>query len=99
MRPTIDYDIWGPAYHPRQMTAGHTLYVALKSSAKVHMGINGWQDISDIETEDTGLGLHVAKLPTETLQPGDSILFTFFWTESGDWEGQNFEIAISEAGL
>jgi hypothetical protein len=56
VRPKIDYDIWGPAYHPRHMTAGHTLYVALTAPAKVHMGTNGWQDIQDIDTEDIGLG-------------------------------------------
>ncbi len=94
VRPKIDYDIWGPSYRPKRIAPGRALYVTMKAPARVHYGTNGWQDVADIETEDTGLGLHVAKLPTKTLKPGDSIAFTFFWPESGTWEGQNFEVAI-----
>jgi glucoamylase len=93
-RPKIDYDIWGPSHRPKRIARGHTLYVATTAPARVHFGTNGWQDVTDIETEDTGLGVHVAKLPAETLKPGDSIEFTFFWPESGTWEGENFQVAI-----
>ncbi len=95
IRPKIDYDIWGPSFKPRHIDAGNALYVAVKAPAVVHFGTNGWQGIQDINTKDTGLGIHVAKLPTEMLKAGDSIQFTFFWPESGNWEGQNYEVAIS----
>lgn len=94
VHPKIDYDIWGPNYRPKKITAGHALYVAMNAPARFHFGTNGWQGVQDIDTEDTGLGVHVARLPTDTLTPGDSIQFTFFWPESGNWEGQNFEVAI-----
>ncbi len=97
VKPKIDYEIWGPSYRPKRIAPGRVLYVTMKAPARVHYGTNGWQDVADIDTEDTGLGLHVAKLPTETLKPGDSIAFTFFWPESGNWEGQNFEVAIEGA--
>jgi len=97
VRPQIDYDIWGPNYRPTQIAAGHALYVAMNAPARVHFGTNGWQSVQDIDTEDTGLGVHVAHLPTDTLAPGDSIQFTFFWPESGNWEGRNFEVAIEGA--
>ncbi len=94
VRPKIDYEIWGPRYRPKRLEPGHTLYVALTAPARIHFGTNGWQNIDDIDTEDTLLGLHVAALPTKTLNPGDSIEFTFFWPESGNWEGRNFAVAI-----
>lgn len=94
VRPEIDYEIWGPRYRPKHIAAGHTLYVALTAPARVHFGTNGWQTIADVDTEDTGLGLHVAALPTKTLNPGDSIEFTFFWPESGTWEGKDFAATI-----
>ncbi len=97
VKPKIDYEIWGPSYRPKRIAPGRVLYVTMKAPARVHYGTNGWQDVADIDTEDTGLGLHVAKLPTETLKPGDCIAFTFFWPESGNWEGQNFEVAIEGA--
>lgn len=66
----------------------------MTAPALVHFGTNGWQDIRDIDTADTLLGVHVAKLPTDMLKPGDRIEFTFFWPESGNWEGRNFEVTI-----
>ena len=95
VRPKVDYDIWGPSYRPRHIEAGNALYVAMNARARVHFGTNGWQDVRDIDTEDTGLGVQVAKLPTEILKPGDSIQFTFFWPESGSWEGQDYEVSVS----
>ncbi|MGH6737039.1 MAG: glycoside hydrolase family 15 protein [Methyloceanibacter sp.] len=95
VRPMLDYDIWGPTYQPRNVAAGHTLYVALTAPATIHFGTNGWKDIQDIDTADTGLGVHVAKLPTEALKAGDSIQFTFLWRDAGAWEGQNYEVVIA----
>jgi glucoamylase len=95
VRPKIDYAIWGPRFRPRHIWAGqHALYVATTAPARIHFGSNGWQNVRDIITEDTGLGVYVAELPAETLQPGDSLQFTFFWPERGAWEGQNYEVAI-----
>jgi glucoamylase len=94
VRPKIDYDIWGPAYRPKRITRGHTLYVATKAPARVHFGANGWQDVRDVDTEDTGLGVHVASLPTEALSPGETLQFTFLWRDTNAWEGQNYEVEI-----
>jgi glucoamylase len=69
--------------------------VAMNAPARIHFGTNGWQDIKDIDTEDTGLGVHVARLPTETLKDGEAIQFTFYWPQTGTWEGQNYEVAVS----
>ncbi|MDH3819231.1 MAG: hypothetical protein OES21_11480 [Myxococcales bacterium] len=70
------------------------MYVAVTAPALVHFGINGWRNIRDIDTEDTLLGVHIAKLPTDTLNLDDTIEFTLYWPESGKWEGGNFEVAI-----
>ncbi|WP_206599354.1 carbohydrate-binding protein [Methyloceanibacter stevinii] len=72
----------------------------MTAPALVHYGTNGWRNIHDVETEDTLLGVHVAKLPTEGLNPGDTVEFTLYWPESGSWEGQNFQITVEgEAAL
>jgi len=97
LRPKIDYVIWGPRYRPRQIQAGHTLYVATNAPARIHFGTNGWQNVRDMLTTDSGLGVYVAELPAKTLRPGDSLQFTFFWPESGTWEGRNYEVAVEGA--
>jgi glucoamylase len=96
VRPTIDYDIWGPSYRPRRLRAGHALTIALKAPSSVHWGVNGWKNPRDIDTRDVGIGVHVADLPVTGLAAGDSIQFTFRWRATGQWEGENHEVLITE---
>ena len=97
VRPTIDYDIWGPTYRPRRIQAGNALCVALTAPARVHWGINAWNAVADIETRDTGLGVHVADLPVTRLTAGETIQFTFRWRETETWEGVDYEVRVTES--
>ncbi len=94
--PKIDYDFWGPNAHPQTLQAGKKLSILLKAPARVHWGVNGWQDISDIDTRDTGLGLEIADLPVTHLTGGQTIQFTFLWRDSGAWEGRDYEVQITD---
>ncbi len=94
VRPTIDYDFWGPNYRPSRIPAGHRLIVSLTAPARIHFGVNDWTDIQDIDTEDTGLGVHIAELPTKNLGAGGSVQFTFLWRDSQNWEGRNYEVHL-----
>jgi glucoamylase len=68
----------------------------LKAPARVHWGVNDWQDIRDIDTSDTGLGLEIADLPVTHLTSGQTIRFTFQWRDSGAWEGRDYEVQITD---
>ncbi|MDE2184949.1 MAG: glycosyl hydrolase [Alphaproteobacteria bacterium] len=94
-RPKIDFAIWGPNARPRRLHAGNTLCIALKAPARVHWGINGWKEIQDIDTRDTGLGVHVVDLPVTGLAAGETIQFTFLWLEAEAWEGQDYEVLVT----
>ena len=96
-RPVLDYTIWGPNMRPRRMIAGHTLTIALKAGARVHWGVNGWKEVRDVDTRDTGLGVHVADLPVAALAAGETIQFTFLWAETQAWEGQDYEVHVIAA--
>jgi glucoamylase len=96
-RPVIDYTIWGPNMRGHHLIAGRTLTIALTAPARVHWGINGWTDIADIDTYDTGLGLHAVDLPVADLVAGSVIDFTVFWTEPQSWEGQDHHIEVMPA--
>lgn len=93
-RPAIDYTIWGPKVRGHHIAAGHTLTIALTAPALVHWGINGWTDIADTTTFDTGLGLYVVDLPVTELVAGNTIEFTFFWLEPQTWEGRDYRIEV-----
>jgi len=95
-RPVIDYDIWGPNYRPRRLPVGHGLTVALTAPARVRWGVNGWKQVAELETLDTGLGLHVVDLPTQALAGGETVEFTFFWPGPNHWEGRDFQVLITD---
>jgi glucoamylase len=48
--------------------------------------------VHDTESADTGIGVHVADLPTTTLLDGRSIVFTFYWPRAGRWENADFTV-------
>ena len=96
MRPSIDYDFWGPHVRPQKLQMGKTLTIALGAPARVHWGINGWNNIRDDDTRDTTLGLHVVDLPVAGLVAGETIQFTFLWRDREAWEGHDYEVLVTE---
>ncbi|MGB7598314.1 MAG: glycoside hydrolase family 15 protein [Gallionella sp.] len=92
--PSIAHHIWGPCYRPRRIRAGNQFTVALKAPARVHWGINSWNDIRDGDTRDSGLGVHIAELPLAGLDAGDTVQFTFYWLEQNAWEGRDYEVQV-----
>ncbi|HLK40508.1 MAG TPA: glycoside hydrolase family 15 protein, partial [Polyangiaceae bacterium] len=86
--------IWRFNHKCRRMTAGGTLRVELLTPATVHWGVDEWQNISDVETHDTDLGVHVADLPTERFLVGTRVRFTFHWRDSARWEEQDFAVDV-----
>jgi len=94
-RPAASRDIWGPRYHLRRMRKGTELTIAVTAPARVHWGINGWKNVKDIDTRDTGLGIFAVELPTADFQDGETIQFTFFWLTDASWEGRDYEVLIT----
>jgi glucoamylase len=78
----------------RGMPPGRKLRLVLLESALVHWSFDGWRTAQDAATRDTGLGIHCADLPTEALQPGREIVFTFLWLHSQRWEGVNYSVDV-----
>jgi glucoamylase len=68
--------------------------VEVRAPALVHWSRDGWKTAADAPTRDTGLGVHVADLATDTLKAGDTVGLTFYWPESGHWEGKNFTVTV-----
>ena len=96
VRPEIAHDIWGPRYRPRHVRAGNRFSLVLPAPARVHWGNNGWNAVRDSDTQDTGLGVHRVELPLSDLRAGDTVQFTFYWPERKAWEGQDYEVQITD---
>jgi glucoamylase len=92
--PAIFHDIWGPRYRPRHIRQGGRFTIALRAHALVHWGINGWKEARDNDTADTGLGVWATEIPVAGLGAGESVQFTFYWHDTGTWEGQEYAVTI-----
>ena len=89
------HTIWRFNHKCRTMSAKRTLRVELLTPATIHWGLDGWRNACDVETRDTGLGVHFADLPTGALRTGTQVQFTFYWRESERWEGRDFSVNIA----
>jgi glucoamylase len=76
----------------RTMPCGKTLRIALLSPATVHWSMDNWKTSLDTHTRDTGLGVHVADLPTDKVPVSHEIVFTFLWDQESRWEGVNYSV-------
>ena len=85
---------WRFNHKIRELPAGRTLRVETLAPAIVHWSADGWRTVRDTATRDSGLDVHLADLPTETIAPGSEIRFTFYWPDAGCWEGTDFSVRI-----
>ncbi len=86
------YFFWIFNNKARTMPCGKTLRIALLSPATIHWSMDDWKTVFDIHTRDTGLGVHVADLPTEKVPVSYQIVFTFKWDQDARWEGVDYTV-------
>jgi glucoamylase len=93
-RPKAARAYWLPQAPVSRIMTPADLCVGLSEAATVHWGVDEWQTPQDVETQDTGLGLHVALIPAGSLRPGQAIRFTWRSVESGAWSGQDYRVEV-----
>jgi glucoamylase len=98
--PYPNIQFWSFNCPARSVRQGHKLRITALASFRLHWSADNWQTISDLYSAGTEFGLYYVDLvipdsPKADLTP---VRFTFFWTESGRWEGRDFEIAVKREG-
>ncbi len=92
------FTLWRFNHRSRVLQQGNLLRVETRSPALVHWSVDGWQNVQECATTDTQVGMHVADLPTQELEEGAQVTFTFRWPAEGDrWEGTNYEVRVVKA--
>jgi glucoamylase len=89
------YSIWRHNHKIRTIKAGKTLRIEMRQPAVIHWSTDFWHTAQDHETLDSGLGVHVADLPSKELTSG-VILFTIYWTDQNKWEGIDYSVNITK---
>ena len=94
LRPAMQQAVWLPQAPLTEINIGQTLHIAVFEPSKMHWSIDAWQSQQNTLMQDTGLGLHVAEIDTQTMHPGQQIEFTFQRVDSSEWEGRNYTITL-----
>ena len=89
------YYLWRYNQKCRTLPRGRTLRIETLAPALVHFSTDGWTAVGDVNSRDTGLGIHVADLDTAGLATGAAVLFTFYWPLDDRWEGRDFEVRVA----
>jgi glucoamylase len=90
-------EVWTFIRQPRVVRAGANLRVQAAASFRLRWTADGWVTAQDTASTATTLGLEYVDVPIAQVQE-KPIRFTFFWPETGRWEGRAFEVA-AERGV
>jgi glucoamylase len=80
----------------RTLPAGKMLRIELRARATVHWSSDDWAIAHDSDTRENALGIHLVDLPAADIPPGKTIVFTFFWPDTGRWENVDFSVGIED---
>ncbi|MCL5967107.1 MAG: glycoside hydrolase family 15 protein [Firmicutes bacterium] len=87
---------WRFNHKIRQIRPGSRLRVETLVPARIHCSMDGWATTLDLDTQDSGLGVHYADVPTAGLAAGSRVIFTFYWPSTANWEGTDFEVTVAD---
>jgi len=88
------YAVWSFNNKCRFINNGKIFRIETLAKANIRWSSDGWNTYTDTQTNDTGLGIHLADIPSSKLKIGSNIQFTFYWLESKKWENEDFLIEI-----
>jgi glucoamylase len=86
--------VWNFNSRYKYIPQGKVLRLHCLAPAVVKWTADNWQTSADIQTLDSGLGIHFADLPTESLPSGRKIIYTFYWSEPDNWEGKDYALTV-----
>jgi glucoamylase len=86
---------WRPDWRPPGVPLGRVLRLDLPEPALVHWSADGWQTRSDLQTRDTGFGIHSVDLATDGLAPGQVIVFTWMSLGNNEWIGRDHTVMVN----
>jgi glucoamylase len=89
------HSFWRFNHKRRTMAEGRRLRVETHAPALVHWSLDEWRTTHDTQARDTGIGIYVTDLPTETLPIGGRVVFTFYWPGGDRWEQQDFQVIVT----
>jgi len=86
-------EIWKHNRQCRTVRKGYTLRIQAPAAFRLHWTKDEWQSIHDMDSSGTLLKVHFLDIPIVPEQRAP-IRFTFFYPESGRWEGWDYIVRV-----
>jgi glucoamylase len=87
-------EVWKLNRQVRFMRAGEILRVHGGAPFTLHWSTDNWKSIQDTRSTRNALEIDYVDLKDQDTSSGVCIRFTFLWTESNRWEGQDYEVTV-----
>jgi glucoamylase len=88
-------EIWNFDRQLQTMQAGKRLRIPLKIAFSLRWSVDNWSTFTDTQSAETAVDIYYVDLPTNQNDAGSLVQFTFYWTDSQRWEGQNYSVRLS----
>ena len=89
--------MWTMAHQVPHMQQGKILRIITAKASTLHWSSDDWATVNDLIMVDAGIGCWFGDVPTESLQAGARLVFTFLWSEG--WEGKDFQVMIDPKAM
>lgn len=86
--------MWKFNHKIQELPFGYVLRIEVIAPATIHWFEDQNKQEGELATEDTGLGLHRADLPTEHLPVGCKVKFTINWTDVTRKKSPSFQVVL-----
>jgi glucoamylase len=94
-KTTSEFMVFRFSRKSKTIPQGKNFRIETFAPARVRYTTDNWNTCHDSESRATGLNIFVTDIQLKHLTPGNKIIFTFYWPDSGKWEGVDFEAIIS----
>jgi len=88
------FEVWKPNRHIRFMRAGEILRVHGASAFTLHWSSDNWKNVQDTKSTTNALQIHFVDLADIATKSGICVRFTFHWTNTDRWEGQDYSVTV-----
>ena len=95
--PTSIRATWRFSAPRASMPFGRHLRLEVLAPARARVSLDDWETWVDLEARDTTLGVWVVDVADAgRVRPGGAIDFTFWWPDTGRWEGRDFRVIVED---
>jgi glucoamylase len=85
---------WRFNHKARELLYGKILRIEVRAPATVRWTTDDWKTITETPTVENAFSMHVLDLSIQHVLPGDALVFTFYWRDTGHWEQKDYTVLL-----